>query len=97
MREELRENDKIAETLNSLGSLRQKQRAFKDAEAFYLKSLELREMITVDPGAKDGSINSAKGKAQAVAQSLTSIGERAIPSDSLYSFSLYMTASGGKS
>lgn len=47
LREELRANAQIAETLNSLGSLRQKQRTFKDAEAYYLKSMELRERIKV--------------------------------------------------
>ena len=74
LREETRQNDKIAETLNSLGALRQKQRAFKDAEAYYQKSLGMRQRIRVDPSAKEGHVSSVQGKAQAVAQSLTSLG-----------------------
>ena len=55
--------DKMADTLNSLGMLRQKQKRYKDAEAYFAQSLELRKTM------KDKAES-----AQAQAQSLTSLG-----------------------
>ena len=67
-REELRDAAKMAETLNSIGALRQKQKSYKDAEANFVKSLELRRQGGGGEGGDE------KAVAQAVAQSLTSLG-----------------------
>jgi len=71
LREDMRDAAKMADTLNSIGSLRQKQHNFKDAEANFAKSLELRREMAPSEGSAEGF---EKVKAQAVAQSLTSLG-----------------------
>ena len=58
----------MAETLNGLGSLKEKQRAFSDAEQYYTKSLEIRRLL---PEGDDRG----KSREQSIAQSLTSIGK----------------------
>ena len=70
LREEMRDLAKMAESLNSLGALRQKQKAYKDAESYFRKSLDFRQQMKAAPGEKEFE----KNKAQAVAQSLTSLG-----------------------
>lgn len=37
---------KIADTLNSLGSLREKQSRYKEAQEYYDKSLRVRQLVT---------------------------------------------------
>ena len=56
-----------AETLNGLGSLKQKQHAYLEAERLFAKSLELRRSL---PEGDDRG----QAKAQAIAQSLVSLG-----------------------
>ena len=69
---ELREGngmkEKAAETLNSLGSLKQKQGELDEAKEYYVRSLEVRQTLG------DASDGMAKEKAKALAQSLTSLG-----------------------
>jgi len=57
----------LAETMNALGSLKQKQRAYTDAEHYYNKSLEIRKSLP------DGD-DHGKSREQAIAQSLVSVG-----------------------
>ena len=71
LRELIRDAAKMADTLNSIGSLRQKQHNFKDAEANFAKALELRRGLKRPT---EGGEGFEKTKAQAVAQSLTSLG-----------------------
>jgi len=66
LREKMQATDKMADTVNSLGMLKQKQKAYKDAENYFLKSLQLRQQLKESFGVKE--------KAQAIAQSLTSLG-----------------------
>ena len=70
LREDLRDISKMADTLNSIGMLRQKQRNYKDAEANFNKSLELRKQMGGHHNTEE-----EKSVAQAVAQSLTSLGD----------------------
>ena len=60
--------EKAAETLNSLGSLKQKQGELDEAKEYYVRSLEVRQTLG------DASDGMAKEKAKALAQSLTSLG-----------------------
>jgi len=59
-----------AETLNSLGSLKQRQQLFEEAQALYLRSLDLRERLD--------STKHGKARDQAIAQSCVSLGNLAI-------------------
>ena len=45
LREEAVMTDKMADTLNSLGMLRQKQKRYQDAKSYYAKSLQLRQKL----------------------------------------------------
>lgn len=82
-----------AETLNALGSLKQKQKRFDDAQSFYLRSLQLRRQIEVGLDEAGGSPSQRAGapelsgdtaaerekeREQVVAQSLVSLGNLAI-------------------
>lgn len=58
---------KLAESLNAQASLKQKQKAYEDAEAIYVRALELRRKLPL--GDDDG-----KAKEQSIAQSLVSLG-----------------------
>lgn len=57
----------LADTMNALGSLKQKQRAFKDAEHYYSEGLRIR--YSLPEGSDHG-----KSKEQCIAQSLVSLG-----------------------
>eukprot|EP00966_Prymnesium_polylepis_P205633 4765252-Prymnesium_polylepis.1 len=57
----------MADTLNGLGSLKQKQRAYHDAEKIFRRALEIREHL---PEGDDHG----KSKEQTIAQSLVSLG-----------------------
>ena len=73
-----------AETRNSLGLLRQKQKRYDDARAFYARSLEIREALDEVDIAADRSFamhketDVAKARDQVIAQSLVSLGNLAI-------------------
>ena len=73
-----------AETRNSLGLLRQKQKRYDDARAFYARSLEIREALDDVDIAADHSFASfkeedeVKVRCQVTAQSLVSLGNLAI-------------------
>ena len=58
---------KMSDTLNSLGTLRQRQRQYAEAETHYARSLEVRR-----------ALGEGKEKWQLVAQSLVSLGNLAI-------------------
>ena len=60
----------LAETHNALGSLKQKQQHYREAEEQYTASLELRARLAV----ADGDEVAEKAKQQSVAQSLVSLG-----------------------
>ena len=57
----------MGDTLNGLGSLKQKQKAYHDAEKIFRRSLEIRERL---PEGEDHG----KAKEQTIAQSLVSLG-----------------------
>ena len=71
LREEARLADKMADTLNSLGTLRQKQKRYQDAEGYFVKSLELRRTMKLRDD--KGRVLQAEA-AQAQAQSFVSLG-----------------------
>ena len=71
LREGARLTDKMADTLNSLGTLRQRQKRYQDAEGYFTKSLELRRTMKLRDD--KGRVLQAEA-AQAQAQSLTSLG-----------------------
>lgn len=62
----------VADTLNSLGMLKNKQKMYAEAHKYFLQSLEVRKDL---PG---GSEEQAKARIQAIAQSYVSLGNLAI-------------------
>ena len=56
-------DDELADTLNSLGNLRQRQKRFAEAEALYWGSLTLRKQR------EEGSEEQTRAKQQAIARS----------------------------
>ena len=66
LRESARDSNGVADALNSIGMLKQKQQAFGEAEGHFLKSLELRCQLRSDG-------QHAIAKAQALAQVHTSL------------------------
>ena len=57
----------LGDTLNSLGTLKQRQKLYDEARAFFTRSLEVRKLL---PDGDDGG----KARAQATAQSYVSLG-----------------------
>ena len=68
LRQTLKNKPKIADTLNSLGALAQKQQKYKEAEGHYKESLETREKIMPNTDKE------AQEKEQFLAQSYVSLG-----------------------
>ena len=73
----------VGDTLNSLGTLKQRQRAFNEAEAHYEESLRLRTALADEISSQSHPPQAADEKAraaaaQAIAQSRTSLGTLAI-------------------
>ena len=83
LREECGLVQELADSLNSLGRLKQQQRAFADAERHYRRSLQLRRNLQpdhTDTGAEKAAheLEQAQAKQQAIAQSLVSLGNLSI-------------------
>ena len=82
LRELLDRPEEIAETLNSLGALKQKQKAYADAHDLFQRSLELRMALYEgnggEHGSSEGGAAATKDQKQNEAQSLVSLGNLAI-------------------
>ena len=76
LREGAEQHDSVAETLNSLGALKQKQKAYDGAHAYYQRSLELRRAQS--EASRVGGGKPEKERMQNEAQSLVSLGNLAI-------------------
>ena len=79
LREGLGLRMELADSLNSLGTLKQKQKAYDDAARHFERSLQIRQSVSPKPSSNEAErAQEATAKQQAIAQSLVSLGNLAI-------------------